>query len=538
MSILFAYASAPSFLQILATMLAGIGLFLLGLRVLSMNINKLAGFAFQRFSASITSGVGVSIFWGLLAGFVTQSARTLSVLFASLARGGIMAPTASFVFLCWANLGCLFILFAIVFPFKTMAFLFMGLSGFLYSIGKPLKFARIYSIMIGVALALFGLSVISEYSNVIVDFPQMRELFEMANENPLCALIAGFLLVIMTQSFPAMTLIVISLSGSVLHWDTAMNLAIGVHLGSSINAYFVGFDFKGRARQCIFCVFYYYVTLAILTYAIWIAFDLVSPTPLSEIMPRIFESQAKAVAVGILSANLITAITLTLLRKQYAQLIEKFSPELKNEHSGRPKFIALTSLNNPPLALDLATSEHMRLMRRLPSFLTLLRYRNFVALAEEGIAFGSVRNRLHDYLDEIVKRADNTDLMERTISLKQRDDSSALIIATLMTLSEKLANTKFGNASWIIIDKVFELSEDILAHFEASIEYPTKENLEAFLNRNKDFEAQTAELQNDFVKNENSIPIYERGNLLRITGIYERFAWLLYRYAVAMHNQK
>ena len=517
-------------------MVAGIGLFLLGIRILSVNINKAAGFAFQRFSCAITSGVRASVFWGMLSGFVTQSSRTLSVLFASLVRGGIMAPSESFVFLNWSNVGCLFILFAAVFPFRDASFVFMGLAGFMYSIGKPPKFIRVYSIMVAVGLALFGLSIVSEYAGSVVDFPEVRRLFEHANNSPLLALAAGFVLVIATQSYPAMVLIIISMSGGVLHWDTAMHIAMGVHLGSSANAYFVGFDFKGRARQCIFCVFYYYVVLAALFYAFWFVFDLLSPESLGAVMRRAFSSEGGAVAAAIVAANLAAAVVLTFFQGCYARFIARISPELGNEHSGRPKFIAVSSLDNPPLALDLASSEHMRLIRRLPGYLALLRYRNFEALAGEGLAFLSVRSRLHEYLDEIVKRADSAAVMERAVDLKQRDDSSVQIMETLMKFSEKLAKANLGRAAWDFVDRILGMSEDIVAAFEASIENPSKENLESFLGRNKDFEARVAEVQNDFLKDDGGLSLSERGVLLRISGIYERFAWLLYRYAVSVYE--
>lgn len=532
--ILFASVYDLSMFTVFCTTLAGIGIFLLGLRVLSIAINKAAGFAFQRFSASITGSIKSSIFWGLLAGFITQSSRTLSVLFATLVRGGITSPAAAFPFLIWANLGCLFILFALVFPFKNFAFILMGVSGFLFSIGKPSRFKLSYSMLMGIGLTLFGLSLISEYSGQIVQFPSVRDFLEYALSNPFMAVFAGFILVILTQSYPAMTLIIISAAGDSISWSCAMHLSMGVHLGSSVNAFFVGFDFKGLARQCIYCVFYYYIFLALLFYLLWGAYALFASIPLEELIARRIPDVSSALAYAILLINLLSVILLTFFRKIYGAFIAKISPELKNEHSARPKFIALSSLANPALALDLALNEHMRLVRRFPNYMNLLKAKNFNAFNEEEAAFVSVRTRLHDFLDEIVKSSDTNDVMEKAVALKARDDASMQIVQTISSFGQKIANPFIEARGWEYIKKIFAVSEKIIEAFESSIEDPTAENLRDFLSLSKSFEQSSLELQAEFFKSYADMRIYEKALLLRITGIYERLVWLLYRYAVSM----
>lgn len=521
------------FFEILTAVIAGIGLFLLGVRVLSVNVNRALGFSFQKFARSITGGVAASAFWGSLAGFLTQSSRTLSVLFASLVRGGILAPSETFTFLVWSNIGCLFILAAAVFPVRDAAFVFMGVSGLLYSIGKPRNFERAYLIMIGLSLTLYGLSVVSEYAGEAVGFPQAGRVFELANTSPAAAFIAGVVLVLATQSYPAMMLLAVSMTGGALHWDAAMNIAMGAHIGSSFNAYFLGFGFRGRARQCMLSVYYYYIVAAALFYAAWGVCAAVSPGSFGEFFTRAAPSPELAAVFGIVSANLAAVFVLSAFRSRYARFLARLSPELEGEHSGRAKYIDLSALENPTLALDLASREHMRLVSRFPRYMRLLRYGNFDELEGELDAFFSVRERLRAFLDEIVRRASSAGVMEGAIHLKNRDDTSELIAKCMRKLAGKAAHARLSPPGRANLSKVLDDCDAYLERFGALLSDQSLEGVEAFLARAPELDARGAEMQAAILADP-SCGVVEKGALLRIGGIAERFMWLLNRYAGVM----
>ncbi len=76
--------------ELLLNVLAGLGLFFVGIKMVGRNLNTLASEQFRRRIRRASDNVGVSALFGAVTGFVTQSGRTTSFIMASFVQGGLL----------------------------------------------------------------------------------------------------------------------------------------------------------------------------------------------------------------------------------------------------------------------------------------------------------------------------------------------------------------------------------------------------------------------------------------------------------------
>ena len=107
--------------ELLLNVLGGLGLFFVGIKMIARNLNAIASDQFRRRLKEASESLTISIGFGAVAGFVTQSGRTTSFLLASFVQGGLIEARRAMPIVLWANLGCTLMVFAAVFPIHLFA---------------------------------------------------------------------------------------------------------------------------------------------------------------------------------------------------------------------------------------------------------------------------------------------------------------------------------------------------------------------------------------------------------------------------------
>src|SRR6185503_21048526 len=94
--------------EIAATLLAGLGLFFVGLKEISRQLTTIGGSRLRDLVTQASANSAWGAVWGVLSGFITQSGRTTSYLVASLVHGGVLPVHRALPLVLWANTGCSF----------------------------------------------------------------------------------------------------------------------------------------------------------------------------------------------------------------------------------------------------------------------------------------------------------------------------------------------------------------------------------------------------------------------------------------------
>lgn len=217
--------------------LAGCGAFLLGFKLLSDNMEKIAGnrlkALFNKTSEKKLVGVGM----GAVTTAVVQSSSITTVMVVGFVNAGIMTLNQATAVIMGANIGTTITAQIVALQSFDVETLFMSLifiGVFMEMFSKSDKIKSCGLAFAGLGLVFMGLSVMSDTMKVYTDAnPSIHAMLEKVT-NPFLLLGIGIGLTALVQSSSAVTTIVITMAAQGLIIGGGGNSALYIILGSNI----------------------------------------------------------------------------------------------------------------------------------------------------------------------------------------------------------------------------------------------------------------------------------------------------------------
>ena len=231
------------------TLFGGLAFFLYGMNVMSQGLEKMAGGKLESILRKITSNRFKALLLGVGITAVIQSSSAVTVMLVGLVNSGIMEFSHTIGVIMGANIGTtvtawllsligvegdnVFIKllkpenFSLVFSVVGIIFIMMSKSNKKKDAG---------SIMIGFAILMFGMKLMSGAVEPLKDMPEFTGILT-AFENPFFGIIAGAVLTGIIQSSSASVGILqaLSLTGSI-KYSVAIPIIMGQNIGTCVSA--------------------------------------------------------------------------------------------------------------------------------------------------------------------------------------------------------------------------------------------------------------------------------------------------------------
>lgn len=223
-------------LEIVVTILAGCGAFLLGFKVLSDNMEKIAGKSLKALFNKTSDKRMVNVGMGMVTTAVVQSSSITTVMVVGFVNAGIMTLYQAAAIIMGANIGTtitaqIAALQAFDIDLAFMVLLFVGV--FMELFAKKDKIKSVGLALAGLGLVFVGLGLMADPMAFLKEEKAVTDFLSAVN-NPLLLLFIGIGLTAIIQSSSAVTTIVISMAGAGLIIGGGGNSALYVILGSNI----------------------------------------------------------------------------------------------------------------------------------------------------------------------------------------------------------------------------------------------------------------------------------------------------------------
>src|SRR5215468_895868 len=114
--------------SILANIIAGLGLFFSGLRLIDSNLRQAAGRRLRTIIGRLTQQTWVASLVGLLAGAFIQSSSGIVFILVSLVSSGLTTVKRALPIVTWANVGCSALIFAAVLDLLLAILYLLGVA--------------------------------------------------------------------------------------------------------------------------------------------------------------------------------------------------------------------------------------------------------------------------------------------------------------------------------------------------------------------------------------------------------------------------
>ena len=237
------------------TLFSGIGTFLLGMKLISSNLQKVASGKIEKLFNSISNSKLVSVGVGVGSAAVLQSSSATTVILVSLVNSGIVTLMQATCIIMGANIGTTFTALIISFNYLPIGemFAFLSFVGvMLVMVDKSEKLKSIGWIVGSCGLMFIGLDIIKLSALALSEFSSFNSLFLSIN-SPFILLALGTLFTAIIQSSSALTGIVITFSHlGIMPVTGAFYLIMGGNIGSCMTALLASIGGNVNAKRTAF----------------------------------------------------------------------------------------------------------------------------------------------------------------------------------------------------------------------------------------------------------------------------------------------
>ena len=226
-------------LQNLLSLFSGIGTFLLGMKLISTRLQKVAGGKIERLFNRLSNSKLASVGVGVGSAAVLQSSSATTVILVSLVNSGIVTLFQATCIIMGANIGTTFTALIISFNYLPIGELFAFLTFvgvMLVMVDKGEKVSATGWIIGSCGLMFIGLNIIKASAQSLSEFSSFNSLFSSIN-SPFILLIIGAVFTAVIQSSSALTGIVITFAHlGIMPAIGAFYLIMGGNIGSCMTA--------------------------------------------------------------------------------------------------------------------------------------------------------------------------------------------------------------------------------------------------------------------------------------------------------------
>lgn len=262
-------------IQSLIWLLAGVGIFIVGMNYMSEALEQSAGSGMQKLMSKIAgnrfSGVGV----GAAVTAIIQSSSATSVMVIGLVNAGVMTLMQATPIIMGANIGTTItgVLVALKNDYFDMAMYFLAFVGVMMSFSKKEKLKIASYLCTGLGLIFVGLSIMSSkdaFGNTLVK-DLFTNIFSVI-DFPLLLILVGAIFTALIQSSSAATGVVITMVGTgVMQLDLALFIVLGANIGTCVTALLASANANANSKRVALIHFTFNVIGTLLfTAVIWI----------------------------------------------------------------------------------------------------------------------------------------------------------------------------------------------------------------------------------------------------------------------------
>lgn len=316
----------------LAFVLGGIGLFLLGMSLMTDGLKSLAGDALKQLLSKFTGGTFTSILTGTTITAFIQSSSATTFMTIGFVSAGLLTFTQSVGVIIGANLGStstgwIVSLVGFKVNMTAIALPLIGIGVFLKLISKG-RFSSQGMVLAGFGLLFLGIDVLQQG---MADFGELFQLGGISSTslwNKLLLVMIGFAMtVVMQSSSAAVVTTLTALYAGAITFDQAAILVIGQNVGTTLKALLASIGSSTPAKRTAAAHIMFNIVTGIVAF-MFLPFIIQFVYYLSEWLH--IQDLAISLAIFHTVFNLIGIILVVIFIQRFIRFIEKIIPDRGN----------------------------------------------------------------------------------------------------------------------------------------------------------------------------------------------------------------
>lgn len=509
--------------------LAGLGLFLSGLHLLSKAMKDFTGQNFRRFISTLTNNGLKKTITGASIGVITQSSSAATFFIMGLVQSHILQFKDALTVLAWSGVGTTALVFLASIDIQLLGYILLGTIGlvYLFNVSADAKINHVIPFIFSVGLIFLGLGLIKIGTINFRDYFWINEFFEFASETILISMVLGLFFTLVTQSASTITMLIVALvSSGVIPIESASFMVIGSNLGSGIALILFFTHLEGQQKRILF---FQLITKCAGSFIVLILV-LVKPSLLISGNASQFNDMALQLALLYLYLQITGALFSSFFQNKLLFFLEKKLPDSEKDIITKPKFLYPEALENKHTAINLINQEQLRLLSLVPSYLDNLR------LSKQGedssdldrhSSFVALCQNIKVFIDEAIV-IDQSNDMSALFRMQSKNESIQNLIITLKSFVDTVneLNIKQSNLSDSMVESLHMILT--LLHEQQSDDGGDMQMIESLTSDR----GSLMDSIRDKVLTDQSISNQDQKSLFLLTRIFERLLWQVRKHAL------
>jgi phosphate:Na+ symporter len=243
-------ALAVDLKTIIFQILGGLAIFLLGMKMMSESLQRVAGNKMRGILKKVTSNRFLGLMAGALVTAAIQSSSATSVIAVSFVNSGLIVLKQAVGVIIGANIGTTITGQLIAFKITHYAFPMLTIGFAMLAFSKNRKTQFWGKALTGLALIFIGMTVMKGVLDPLKTSMAVKSFFMTFSTNPLLAILAGTLVTSIIQSSSATVGLTMTLAGAgLINLQGAFYLVLGDNIGTTITAQLSAIGGTRAARQ-------------------------------------------------------------------------------------------------------------------------------------------------------------------------------------------------------------------------------------------------------------------------------------------------
>ena len=345
-------------IETLMFLFAGLGAFLIGFKLLSENLSRLAGKTMRKMFNKISGNkiAGVAVGAGSTA--LIQSSAATTVMLIGFVNAGLLTLYQAVPIIMGANVGTtvtalILSLDAVDVPLYAMVFSLVGI--FSSMLVKRERHKTICLAIAGIGLVFFGLKTMSTQMAVVAEQPVVKDILSKITF-PLLLLLVGMVFTIIMQSSTAVAGILLSMAGAGMVIGNGGNciyyVILGTNIGTCLTAIISAIGASTNAkRTAVIHLLFNVVGSVIFLIVLWVWGGF------GDFWDGLIESKKMEIALFHMAFNLLCTVIFLPFTNVFVKLAEGIVPDKKKDKKLTAELLDERLLRTPAVAVGAALIE-------------------------------------------------------------------------------------------------------------------------------------------------------------------------------------
>lgn len=531
-------------INVFASILAGLGLFYIGIKGLAANLSQLAGRGLRVWVALSTGTYVTRALVGMIAGALTQSTGAVTVILMSLTTADLISTPRAAAILVWANVGTAALVLLVAIDIHLFVLALTAAAGICYylNLDRSPRWRQLVSAIFSISIMFLGLELMRVGTDALHAIPWVTEGLDVVERWYLAAFIVGLVLAMALQSSSTVAVIMIAMaSAGLLTLEQSMMTIFGASVGSGLSTYLVARGAMGTSRQLpILQAVVKILGIAVLLPLFGI--EQIFHVPLLAHAIRVLtHDPGRMVAYIYLACQLAAVLAELVFSRPLVPLLQRLAPQSRDEAAAKPRYLYHQALSEPESALALVDREQTRVFDYLAVHFGVADHlAGDDAIPKPGAvlpAAASLDRAIGNFLNDLADSNVSRELHEKIANRQARNSLLQSIHESLAELVTLLAEPFETEAMQSLGTNVSEGLAGLLLVASEAVRSGNADDLALLRQLTADRDSLVEQLRRRVIAADKSLAVRDQQTLYAITSVFERVVWMLRRYGALLNIQ-